>query len=234
MSRLGVMMHKTESNRLENAHLTRSFISLALKFSANYGFFCEAKQLHSLVMKFGLYEKLSIQNQILHSYVKCGEFGHAHKVFDEMPVRNVVSWNTLFSGCVSRVGFGFCYFRRMLLEMVQPDSTTLNALFRWHGVFDDLRIGGQLRGCAMKVGLSSDRFVGCSIVDLYEKLGEVSDAKFAFGELGSRDLVSWNVMVSAYALNGIVKEAFRIFRSMQVIGVRGDEFTFASLLVLVN
>ncbi|XP_021849247.2 pentatricopeptide repeat-containing protein At2g46050, mitochondrial [Spinacia oleracea] len=230
ISRVGVLMRETESTRCEISHLTHSFCSLALKLCAAKGFLCEVTQLHSNVFKLGFYEALSIQNQILHGYVKCGEFKYAVKVFDEMPVRNIVSWNTLICGAISNEGLGFCHFRRMLLETVRPDSTTMNALLRSNVVLYDSEIGKQLHGFIMKVGLSSDCYVGSAIVDLYGKLGLVSDARFAFNEMEMKDLVSWNVMISAYKMNGLIGEAIRVFRSMQVKGIRGDEFTFASLL----
>uniref|UniRef100_A0A803M2Z3 Pentatricopeptide repeat-containing protein n=1 Tax=Chenopodium quinoa TaxID=63459 RepID=A0A803M2Z3_CHEQI len=151
-----------------------------------------------------------------------------------MTERNIVSWNTMISGAVLRVGLGFCYFRRMLLEMVKPDSTTMNALIRSNVVLGDLAIGRQLHGFAMKVGLSLDCYVGSAIVDLYGRFGLVDDARFVFDEMEARDLVSWNVMVSAYKMNGLMEEAIRVFRSMQVSGIRGDEFTFTSLLSACN
>ncbi|XP_048494173.1 pentatricopeptide repeat-containing protein At2g46050, mitochondrial [Beta vulgaris subsp. vulgaris] len=234
ISRIGVLMNKSELTQYGNAHLTHSFSSLALKLSAIYGVLVEVKQLHSHVIKLGFYEALSMQNQVLYAYVKCGQFRVVDQVFDEMPVRNIVSWNTVISGAVSRVGLGFSYFKRMLLEMVYPDSTTMNALLRSNVVFNELAIGRQLHGFTMRVGLNLDCFVGSAIVDLYGKFGLVSDSQFAFDEMKLRDLVSWNVMVSVYSLNGLVKEAFMVFRSMQGKGIRGDEFTFTSLLNSCN
>ncbi|KAK9743033.1 hypothetical protein RND81_03G212600 [Saponaria officinalis] len=185
---------------------------------------------HSHVIKLGYFMALSMQNQVLYAYAKCGEFRDVHQLFDEMPERNIVSWNTVICGMVSRVELGFCYFRRMLMEMVSPDSTTMNALLRSCGGFSDVDLGRQLHCFAMKMGLSVDRFVGTAIVDLYGNFGIIGDAKSAFDEVELRDLISWNVMVSMYVHNNLIQKAFGLFRTMQVEGVRGDEFTCTSLL----
>ncbi|KAJ4834967.1 hypothetical protein Tsubulata_048628 [Turnera subulata] len=56
-----------------------------------------------------------IWNSLLSAYSKCGDLGGALKVFDDIPVRDTVSWNTMISG-VLRTGDveeGFGYLKRM-------------------------------------------------------------------------------------------------------------------------
>jgi pentatricopeptide repeat protein len=55
----------------------------------------EGKQLHAHLIKFGFCHVLSLQNQILSVYLKCKETEDAEKLFDGLPVRNVVSWNIM-------------------------------------------------------------------------------------------------------------------------------------------
>ncbi|XP_057848023.2 pentatricopeptide repeat-containing protein At2g03880, mitochondrial isoform X2 [Cryptomeria japonica] len=45
-----------------------------------------------------------------------------------------------------------------------------------------------------------------------------------------RDILSWNTMIAAYRGHGIPQKSFTLFRQMQLIGVKPDQFTFASVL----
>ncbi|XP_057799543.1 pentatricopeptide repeat-containing protein At2g20540 [Salvia miltiorrhiza] len=56
------------------------------------------KQIHGHVSKFGLIDNSIVKNSVLDMYVKCDAMAEAHKVFDEMSERDVVSWNSLISG----------------------------------------------------------------------------------------------------------------------------------------
>ncbi|KAK6119529.1 hypothetical protein DH2020_046730 [Rehmannia glutinosa] len=56
------------------------------------------KQVHGHVCKFGLSGNSMIENSLLDMYVKCDEITEAHKVFDEMTERDVISCNSLISG----------------------------------------------------------------------------------------------------------------------------------------
>jgi len=227
---------KTNFRDPRTAHL---FCANALKVSAKWALFPEGKQLHAHLIKFGFCHVLSLQNQILSVYLKCKETKDAQKLFEELPVRNVVSWNILirgFLGCGSAIEnesnpqLCFSYFKRMLLEMVVPDGTTLNGLIGVCAKFHDIDVGFQLHCFAVKLRLDLDCFVGSVLVDLYAKCGLVKNARMVFHVVPQRDLVMWNVMISCYALNRSPEEALRMFNFMRSDGANGDEFTFSSLL----
>ncbi|KAI5383814.1 hypothetical protein KIW84_070969 [Lathyrus oleraceus] len=150
-------------------------------------------------------------------YLKCKETEDAEKLFDGLPVRNVVSWNIMIRGIVGscdneneldRKQLCFSYFKRMLLEMVVPDYITLNGLICSCARFYDAEMGIQLHCFTVKVGFDLDCFVGCALVDLYAKCGFVENARRVFCVAPFRDLVMWNVMISCYTFNCLPEEAF--------------------------
>ncbi|KAM7260995.1 hypothetical protein ACFE04_026470 [Oxalis oulophora] len=145
-----------------------------------------------------------------------------------MPKRNIVTWNILI--CGTSAYRSFSYFRLMLLDKVSLDHITCNGLLRSCVEVNDIDAGRQLHSWVVKLGFKFDCFVGSSLVDLYAKFGLVDAAKQAFDVVLVKDLVLWNVMVSCYGLNGLGLESFRVFKLMQSLGVKGDGFTFSSLL----
>ncbi|KAK6920100.1 E motif [Dillenia turbinata] len=236
-SRLIASIQVSEQTHFVNSHLSHDFYSQALKISGKLGFLPEGKQLHSQVVKLGYYKIQSLLNQLLNFYVKCGEFCDGQSLFDEMPMRNVVSWNAMICGLADsggkfrwRMQMVFCYFKRMMLEMVSPDHVTFTGLLRASIELYMIEIGRQLHCLIMKWGYCSDCYVGGALVDLYGKLGFVEDARRVFESIAPRDLVSWNVMISCYALNRLAEEAAKIFGLMRSESVNGDHFTFSSLL----
>ncbi|KAL0357157.1 UNVERIFIED_CONTAM: Pentatricopeptide repeat-containing protein, chloroplastic [Sesamum calycinum] len=69
-----------------------------LKSVADLCFVRFGKCTHGLSMKDGLPFDMYVGTSLIDMYVKCGECGDARRLFDEMPVRDVASWNALISG----------------------------------------------------------------------------------------------------------------------------------------
>ncbi|KAG1366484.1 putative pentatricopeptide repeat-containing protein [Cocos nucifera] len=54
--------------------------------------------IHAVIIKMGLGSDLILSNHLISMYAKCNNFKAAHKVFDEMPKRNLVSWSAIIAG----------------------------------------------------------------------------------------------------------------------------------------
>lgn len=122
------------------------------------------------------------------------------------------------------------FFKKMLGEMVRPNHITFVSSLSACTELNDIDVGIQMHCLIIKFGLCLNGFVGSALVDFFAKCCSVGDARQVFDEIKSKDLVLWNVMVSSYGLNGLGREAFRLFESMRIGGVMGDDFTFSSLL----
>ncbi|KAK5783520.1 pentatricopeptide repeat-containing protein At2g46050, mitochondrial-like [Gossypium arboreum] len=204
------------------------FYPHALKVSAKLGLLKEGKQLHSRMIKLGFNNVLPLQTQMLNLYVKCKQFSDAEKLFDQMRVRNLVTWNTMI--CKSNLCLGFSYFKKMLINKVGFDHITLNTLLHASSEVKGVVFGRELHCFIVKCGFLYDSFVSSALVHLYGECGLVEEARWVFDQVFCRDLVLWNVMVSCYALNSLTKEAFVVFDLMKKEDVKGDGYTFCSLL----
>ncbi|XP_039134130.1 pentatricopeptide repeat-containing protein At3g51320-like [Dioscorea cayenensis subsp. rotundata] len=75
----------------------------------------DAEVVHAQAIRRGADSVVIVCNSLIHAYAACGLVGHARVMFDEMAVRNVVSWNSLVDGYV-KVGdlrSARCVFDRM-------------------------------------------------------------------------------------------------------------------------
>ncbi|KAJ0972216.1 hypothetical protein J5N97_020175 [Dioscorea zingiberensis] len=85
---------------------------------------------HKGIVTCGLELDLFVHNALVAMYAKCGELVSAHHVFDRMPERDVVSWNSMIYGNASRGMWAeaFELVERMCIENVEVNSVTWNAI----------------------------------------------------------------------------------------------------------
>jgi pentatricopeptide repeat protein len=87
----------------------------------------KGKQIHAEIVRRGLLEtSLVLGNGLVDMYAKCGMLSKARQILDELPTRDVVSWNSLIAG-YAQYGHGHevlnC-FEWMQCEGLDPDEVT--------------------------------------------------------------------------------------------------------------
>ncbi|XP_074588091.1 pentatricopeptide repeat-containing protein At4g33170-like [Curcuma longa] len=168
-------------------------------------------------------------NKLLRIYCRLGLLHHAHQLFDEMPRRDVVSYNTLVTSHARAdrdADETLRLYGRMLRESLQPDHITLTALL---DVSSDLV--EQIHSHSVKLRLNSNPFVGSAMVNQYEQRRGLEDAIQVFEEIEEVDLVSWNIVIDVCARRGSKKHAAEIFSRMRKESRFGfDCFTLTSVL----
>ncbi|XP_059626575.1 pentatricopeptide repeat-containing protein At1g11290, chloroplastic-like [Cornus florida] len=90
----------------------------------------EGKQTHALIFKTGYASNMWVQNGLVSMYARCGRIDDAKMVFSSMGEHDLISWNSVLSGCAHH-GYGKEAVE-MLEEMrktgVKPDLTTFLAV----------------------------------------------------------------------------------------------------------
>ena len=80
-------------------------------------------------------------------------------------------------------------------------------------------IGASFKGREMHVevikkGLEKEINIGNTLINMYAEFGLLLAAQQVFDGLPSRNLISWNVLMSAYAQHGESEKVFQIFDTM--------------------
>ncbi|RWW68751.1 hypothetical protein BHE74_00023697 [Ensete ventricosum] len=175
-------------------------------------------------------------NKVLASYSKSGGLAEACKLFDEIPLRDTVSWNSLIAAHVLSQAHrrAWSVFRTMLSEGLSLDQHTFGSVLKSVGGAARLDLGGQVHALIVKSSFDRNVFSGSALVDMYAKCGRIREAVMALELMPEPNVVSWNAVVAGYARAGDAEAAFRVSCRMEREGVMLDEATFASLLTLLH
>jgi hypothetical protein len=136
-------------------------------------------------------------------YCKTGLRDEARKLFDEMPERNLATWNAYMSNAVlDRRPLNAVYkFIEFLRAGGKPNSITFCAFLNACSDTSALELGRQLHGFMMRCGFGKDVSVLNGLVDFYGKCQDIGSSKMVFDRIGQSNHVSWCSMVAAYVQN---------------------------------
>ncbi|KAK8942408.1 Pentatricopeptide repeat-containing protein [Platanthera zijinensis] len=190
------------------------------------------EQYHSPVIKIGLISNLFVATALLGFYCKARNFNTARQLFDEMPSRNVITWNTLIHGLSQsdRPNFAACAFSEMLVSPIQPNPSTFSAILTAFSRSEDLAAGISLHCVGFKRGFFANVVVATALVNMYCKCSELAAAKRLFDEMPERNLVTWTSLITGYARHQRPAEAMRLVREMKLLGVEMNSVSYNSLL----
>ncbi|XP_012067344.1 putative pentatricopeptide repeat-containing protein At2g01510 isoform X1 [Jatropha curcas] len=191
-------------------------------------------QVHSHVVKLGHDSAVIICNSLIDSYCKMHCVDLASQLYKEMPQRDSVTYNALIAGYANE-GFNkeaiklFMEMRDLGFET--SDFTFQAVLYAGIGL-DDIAFGQQIHGYAVKTTLIWNVFVGNALLDFYSKHDCLVEARKLFYKMPELDGVSYNMMITAYAWTGLIKESINLFRKLQFTKYDRRNFPFATMLSL--
>ncbi|XP_004242825.2 pentatricopeptide repeat-containing protein At4g33170-like [Solanum lycopersicum] len=189
--------------------------------------------LHAAAIKSGLQGDVLISNHILNMYAKCGNINFASQIFNEMSKRNLVTWSAMIAG-YDQDGkhlMAISLYSQMPLE---PNEFVLASALSSCANLLALKLGRQIHSQSIKLGCSSISFVSNSLISMYMKNGQCSDALSVFALTPSLTDVSYNTIIMGLVESNQREKAFEVYRSMCEQGLVPDRFTFVGLLGTCN
>lgn len=207
-------------------------IPIALKAAGSLQWIGFGKAIHGYAVKMDLGGCIFVASSLLDMYGKCGVCGDAKKVFDKIPEKNIVAWNSMIVNFTHNGLYEEAVetFYDMRVEGVEPTQVTLSSFLSASANLSLINEGKQGHALAVLSGLELTNILGSSLINFYSKIGLVEDAELVFSEMLEKDVVTWNLLVSGYVHNGLVDRALGLCRVMQSENLRFDSVTLASIM----
>lgn len=192
------------------------------------------KSIYCVIIRHGYESNEVALSSLIDAYTSCSLVDDAKTVFDLLTYKDVVSCSTMISG-LARSGLPdvaisvFCQMRD------KPNTITVINLLSACSVSADFRKSKWAHGIAIRRGLAiNDISVDTSIVDAYAKCGAIDIARRTFDQITEKNIVSWTVIISGYAMNGLPDKALELFEEMKQEGYTPNAVTYLAALSACN
>ncbi|KAJ0568742.1 putative tetratricopeptide-like helical domain superfamily [Helianthus annuus] len=156
-------------------------------------------------------------------YAKCQMIEACRRVFDEIPDKDVVSWNT-------RLIFFILFYMMNESSCSTPDHATLVSILPACAQVAEVRLGFWIHCYAIKTGLTNDAMVGSGLIAMYGNSGHLDYARQVFDQISERNIMVWTAMMRAYGMHGNPHKALTLFSNFLEGGFQPDGVVFLCLL----
>ena len=213
--------------RMDHFVLSLALKACALNMNLYYG-----ELLHGYSVKSSFVNSVFVGSALVDMYTKVGKIQQGCRVFDEMPVRNVVSWTAVITGLV-QAGYakeGLVYFSEMQRSKVEYDSYSFAIALKACADFGALNYGREIHAKTMKKGFNESSFVANTLATLYNKCGKLVYGMRLFEKMRTQDVVSWTTIITTLVQMGQEEHAIEAFIKMKESDVSPNEYTFAAII----
>ncbi|CAK9159948.1 unnamed protein product [Ilex paraguariensis] len=168
---------------------------------ANLASLEEGAQFHGLALVSGSISFITVSNALVTLYGKCGSIEESHQLFNEMNIRDEISWTALVSGYAQ---FGKAketidLFEKMLANGLQPDGVTFIGVIsacsraglveKGHKYFESM---------VEEHGIMPLLDHYTCMIDLFSRAGQLEEAKNFIHKMPYRpDAISWATLLSS-------------------------------------
>lgn len=208
----------------------------ALTFVSVMGacFFSEiASQVHGQAIKMRFGDFTSVNNAAITMYSNCGELNAACLVFRGLEEKDVVSWNAIIASYAqeSMSEVAISAYLQMQRNGIEPDEFTIGSLL---ASLEMVELVEMIQAVVIKSALIIRVEVGNALVSAFCRNDEIEKAHELFSHMHSRNLISWNAMISGFSLNGLPAQGLQHFSQLQELGLKPNHYTLSLVLSICS
>ncbi|CAK7323889.1 unnamed protein product [Dovyalis caffra] len=177
-------------------------------------------------------ENTLAKNAMISGYLSEGHVDKARTVFDNMAGKDAASWSALMTG-YTKNGMhaeALVLFQEMMVSNIQPNEAALVSLLSACGQLGTLHQGRWIHAYIDKTGVLMSTKLTTALIDMYAKCGSIECGSELFQKMARRDIVTWGVMISAFAIYGHARKCFQLFEEMLAGGIRPNKVIFVTIL----
>ncbi|KAA8518831.1 hypothetical protein F0562_016395 [Nyssa sinensis] len=181
-----------------------------------------ARIIHCFVLRNGFDLDIFVVNALVTYYSRCDDLASARTLFDMMPKRDLVSWNSMIAGYSQGGFYEDCkrlYSEMLGLEGLRPDGVTVVIVLQACAQSNDLVFGIEVHRFVIENKIELDLAICNSFITLYAKCGSLDYARELFEEMSEKDEITYGAIISGYMVHGFVDKAMDLFREMKSPGL---------------
>ncbi|KAM7528609.1 hypothetical protein LguiB_032019 [Lonicera macranthoides] len=176
-------------------------------------------QVHGIVIKLGLLTDVHVGTALVDLYAKCGKLRYARTILNILNTKSIACFNAILAGYTETQEDddeedAMVLFKEMRVSGLRPDSVSFARLLSLSADGVCLVRGQSLHAFAIKTGFVADNAVGNALITMYAKCGSIQDSHQALCCTNNYDTISWNALISAYALHGKGEKAVLLLEEM--------------------
>ncbi|CAN1275348.1 Putative pentatricopeptide repeat-containing protein At3g23330 [Linum perenne] len=188
--------------------------------------------IHGCIIRVGMDIHLTTANALLNIFERGSGKDSVKKVFETMPTRDIISWNTVIAGNGQNGMHEEAL--EMLREMgnvgMKPDIFTLSAVLPIFAEHVDVAKGKAIHGYAIRYGFHKDLYIVSGLINMYSRCARVKDSMQVFKIAPRRDNITWNSIIAGCVQNGLFDEGLRFFRQMLTANIRPGSISCSSIM----
>ncbi|KAL6970842.1 hypothetical protein U1Q18_030526 [Sarracenia purpurea var. burkii] len=168
-----------------------------------------------------------VGSALVDMYCNCKLVESGRRVFDGILERRLGLWNAMIAGYAQH---DFNEKALMLfMEMVHvsgllPNTTTMASVLPACVDCEAFSDKAGMHGYVVKLGFGTDRYVQNALMDMYSRMGKIEVSKYIFDRMETRDVVSWNTIITAHVICGCHENALMLLNEMQRVEEKNHDY----------
>ncbi|KAG0502919.1 hypothetical protein HPP92_002991 [Vanilla planifolia] len=181
------------------------------------------QQLHTKIILCGLHLSSFFCSKLAKFYFDFGQPQYAQQAFDQIPTKNLRSWNTMLSGYLKAKLFSQVLHIYQLFRAENQSLSSYSVVFGIRACIKlSLKEGRSIHSDAIKFGLETSTYVSPSLINMYQELGSLSDAEKVFKQAPVMIPNVWGLMMKGYSRASMDLQVLESFERMKELGVKLD------------
>ncbi|KAJ3673376.1 hypothetical protein LUZ60_006750 [Juncus effusus] len=178
----------------------------------------------------------SVSSLLITFYSSFNQPNSALSVLTSLPFPSLFLWNTLIKSQLksNHPHTAVEFYHLMLQNGYQPDSYTYTFVLKACASAHDSKMGRLVHEDIKRRNFCNDLFISTALVDMYCKLGFVSDAREVFDSMKLIDIATWNAMIGGLSQNHCSIEALKVFKKMQMANQAPNFITVLNLFPSIS
>ncbi|KAI3516040.1 hypothetical protein L1887_14949 [Cichorium endivia] len=190
------------ANMREQGFVLDSFsLPPLLKASTRISGLNEGMELQGFATKMDFVSDPYVQTGLVAMYAACGHIEDARLVFDKMPHRDIIAWDTMINGyCESgRYSNVLPLIEEMMKSDIKPDGKMFSTVLSSCGRAGNLEFGKAFHEFIIENKVAIDYNLQCALIIMYAGCGSMDMAETLFKDLSPKNIVVSTAMIKGHS-----------------------------------